>query len=50
MSMSFSYPTLQYFKSGVAQYNFEAALSVDSLTDFLKAPAKDKAAKPERWT
>ena len=46
----FSYPTLQYFKSGVAQYNYEAPVSSESLSDFLRAPSKEKASKPARWT
>ena len=46
---NFSFPTLQYFKNGVFEYNYEGSLDADKLVNFMKSPTKEKAAKPEKW-
>ena len=44
-----SFPTFQYFKNGVFEYNYEGGIEADKFVNFMKSPTKEKASKPEKW-
>ena len=44
-----SFPTIQYYKNGVYQYDYLNTPSDENFVSFMKSPTPEKAARPEKW-